>query len=261
MHLTRSGIFISLILLSSTVLALCQEAASARAISEAKEFIQQGYNHSSSDRYEQAKNILRPFESIGDHQELVEYYLGYIDYEMAVDVTGMDKEKSPAYLDSAVEHLKLAIEKDDTMAEAHALLAGCYGLQISFSPISGIWRGPKSASQRSKAKELSPENPRVVLLAALSTYNSPALFGGSKEEGLEGFKKAAEFFDRWKSSDSLQPDWGKEQVYAWIGVAYLDKNDKTLARRAFEKALEINPEYERVKNVLMKKVAYDVGSK
>lgn len=261
MQIIRLHIFIGLIVLSLSSFALCQEVTSARAISEAKELIQQGFNHSSADKYEQAKNILCPFVSVGDHQELVQYYLGYIDYEMAIDITGMDKEKSPVYLDSAVEHLKLAIEIDDSMAEAHALLAGCYGLQISFSPISGIWRGPESASQRSTAKELSPENPRVALLGALSTYNAPALFGGSKEEGLEGFKKAAELFDRWSPSDSLQPDWGKEQVYARIGVAYLDRNEKILARKAFEKALEIDPEYDWVRQVLMKKVTPDVGSK
>ena len=65
----------------------------------------------------------------------------------------------------------------------------------------------------SKAKMLFPENPRVALLAAISKYNTPAMFGGGKEEGFEAFKKAAELFDRWKTTDSLQPDWGKEEIY------------------------------------------------
>jgi Tfp pilus assembly protein PilF len=62
-------------------------------------------------------------------------------------------------------------------------------------------------------------------------------------------------FDQWKTVDSLQPDWGKEQVYTWIGIAYLDRKETILARKAFEKALETNPDYGWVKYVLMKKVA------
>ena len=247
-------IMVEIILLSISS-GFSQPQSTAQGISQAKRLIQQGSNTASRDKFEQAQNILAPFASAGDHQELAEYYLGYIDYQMAVVVHRMDKEKAPAYLDSAVTHLENAIKKDDSLAEAHALLSSCYGMQISFSPMSGIWRGPKSGSEMGKAKTLSPENPRVALLGAIGTYNTPAMFGGGKEEGFEALKKAAELFDRWKTSDSLQPDWGKEQVYAWIGLAHLDRNETILARKAFEKALEIDPDYGWVKYVLMKRVA------
>ena len=127
--------------------------------------------------------------------------------------------------------------------------------------MSGIWRGPKSGSEMTKAKSLSPENPRVALLGAIGIYNTPAMFGGGKEKGFEALKEAAELFSRWKVVDSLQPDWGSEQVYAWIGLAYLDRNETILARKTFEKALEINPEYGWVKYVLMKKVGSDAELK
>jgi tetratricopeptide (TPR) repeat protein len=126
--------------------------------------------------------------------------------------------------------------------------------------MSGIWLGPKSGSEMSKAKELAKENPRVALLDAIGTYNTPALFGGGKEKGYEALKRAAELFDRWKTTDSLQPDWGREQVYAWIGIAHLDRKETILACKAFEKALEINPDYGWVKFVLMPKVTSEIGS-
>jgi tetratricopeptide (TPR) repeat protein len=242
----------------ATLRSFSQPQAAAQGIMDAKRYIQQGANEASKDKFEQAQNILTQCTSQADHQALAEYYLGYIDYQLAVVVYQMDKEKAPACLDSAVEHLERAIEKNDSLAEAHALLSSCYGMQISFSPLSGIWRGPKSGSEMSKAKTFSPENPRIVLLGAIGTYNTPALFGGGKEKGFEALKKAAELFDRWKSSDSLQPDWGKEQVYAWIGLAHLDRKETILARKAFEKALEINPDYGWVKYVLMNKVTSDV---
>jgi tetratricopeptide (TPR) repeat protein len=249
-------IIISMIILGAAN-GFSQSRTTVREIMEAKSLIQQGSNTASREKFEQAHHILTQFTSQGDHQALAEYYLGYIDYQMAVAVYRMDKEKAPASLDSAVLHLKKVLEIDDNNAEAHALLASCYGMQIAFSPLSGIWRGPKSGSEMSKAKELAGENPRVALLGAIGTYNTPSLFGGGKEKGFEAMKRAAELFDMWKTTDSLQPDWGKEQVYAWIGLAYLDRKETILARKAFEKALEINPEYGWVKYVLIKKVTSD----
>jgi tetratricopeptide (TPR) repeat protein len=260
MHKPRYNFIIACMLLLTMSIGFSQSRTTVQAIIEAKNLIKQGSNEASKEKFEQAQNILTQFVSQGDHQALAAYYLGYIDYQLAVVINRMDKEKAPACLDSAVENLKNAIEKDDSLAEAHALLSSCYGMQIAFSPFSGIWRGPKSGSEMSKAKELAGENPRVALLGAIGTYNTPSFFGGGKEKGFEEMKKAAELFDRWKTSDSLQPDWGKEQVYAWIGLAYLDRKETILARNAFEKALEINPDYGWVKYVLMPKVTSEAES-
>jgi tetratricopeptide (TPR) repeat protein len=260
MHNTRLNFIIMCMIFLGAANGFSQSRTAVAEIMEAKSFIQQGSNTASKEKFEQARSILSQFISQGDHQELAEYYLGYIDYQMAVAVYRMDKEKAPASLDSAVMHLEKAIQINDNNAEAHALLASCYGMQIAFSPMSGIWLGPKSGSEMGKASELSKENPRVALLGAIGTYNTPPMFGGGKEKGFETMKRAAELFDRWKTADSLQPDWGKEQVYAWIGLVYLDRKETILSRKAFEKALEINPDYGWVKYVLMPKVTSEVGS-
>jgi tetratricopeptide (TPR) repeat protein len=259
-HNTRLNFMIMSMMFLGAANGFSQSRTAAAEIMEAKSFIQQGSNKASKEKFEQAYNILTRFTSQGDHQALAEYYLGYIDYQMAVAVYRMDKEKAPASLDSAVMHLEKALQINDNNAEAHALLASCYGMQIAFSPLSGIWLGPKSGSEMGKARELSKENPRVALLGAIGTYNTPSMFGGGKEKGFEAMKRAAELFDRWKTADSLQPDWGKEQVYAWIGLAYLDRKETILARKAFEKALDINPDYGWVKYVLMPKVTSEVES-
>ncbi len=194
-----------------------------------------------------------------EYQALAEYYIGYADYRLGVVVYRMDKEKAIVYLDSAVDHLARAIEKENDFAEAHALLSSCYGIKISFAPFKAIVLGPKSGMEMQKAKNLSPENPRIALLGAIGTYNTPALFGGGKEKGLDALKKAAELFDRWNTADSLRPDWGAAEVYAWIGLAYVDRNETILARKAFENALRINPDYGWVKYELLPKVTSQSG--
>jgi len=260
MYKSRLNYIIIVMVLFAVSNSSSQSRTAEQAIIEAKGFIQQGSNNASREKFEQAQTILTQFVSQGDYQALADYYLGYIEYQMAVAVNRMDEEKAPANLDSAVVYLKKALEIDNNNAESHALLASCYGMQIAFSPLSGIWRGPKSGSEMSKAKELAGENPRVALLGAIGTYNTPSMFGGGKEKGFEALQRAAELFARWKTTDSLQPDWGKEQVYAWIGLAYLDRKETILARKAFEKALEINPDYGWVKFVLMPKVTSEIGS-
>jgi Tfp pilus assembly protein PilF len=56
------------------------------------------------------------------------------------------------------------------------------------------------------------------------------------------------------------PDWGKAEVHAWIGLAHLDRDETILARKAFERALQIDPDYGWVRYVLLPKVTSDTGS-
>jgi tetratricopeptide (TPR) repeat protein len=248
----------SIVILSATHV---QDRGGEQTIVQAKRLLARAVNEAKRDLFVQAKTMLEPLANNENNGSLAHYYLGYIGYQMGVVVERMDKERAVAYLDTAVEHLEAAIQKDERLAEAYALLSSCYGIKISFSPLKGIILGPKSGSLMGKAKSLAPENPRVALLDAIGTYNTPAIFGGGKDKGFAGFKKAAELFDRWKDADSLQPSWGREEVYAWVGIAHLDRNEPIMARRAFEKALEINPDYGWVKWVLMPRVAAQEGKK
>jgi len=226
-----------------------------QTILRAKALISDGRNGAQRGSFDEAKGVLQPLSGDLKQGALVEYYLGFIDYEMGVAVERMDKDRAVPYLDSAVEHLNAATEKQQGFAEAYALLSSCYGVKIGFSPLKAIILGPKAGSAMSKAKSFAPENPRVALLDAIGTYNTPAMFGGGKEKGLAGFIRASQLFEQWKEPDSLQPDWGKEEVYAWIGIAHLDLGDTILAKRAFEKALQINPGFGWVSMVLMPRVS------
>jgi len=254
MQLIRKISLISFFFIYMQNICFSQIDSIEKEIIRGKELIQIASNTASKEYFEEAKNIFKGIILHNNYQALANYYLGYINYNLGVVIYRMEKEAAVVYLDSAVEQLERAIEIDENFAEAHALLASCYGIKISFSPIKGIWLGPKSGIQMNKAIKLSPENPRVALLDAIGTYNTPAMFGGGKEKGFKKLKRAAELFDKWKTVDPLQPDWGKEQVYAWIGMVHLARKEIILARKAFEKALEINPDYGWVKYSLMKKV-------
>jgi len=220
-------------------------------IVQAKIVLQKAVNTASQELFTQAEERLAPAQQNAQFASLADYYLAYSAYRRATLLLQVDKEKADVYLDTAVARLGRIIERDDAFVEAYPLLSGCYGLKMSITPIKAILLGPKSGTIISRAKKLAPSNPRVALQAAIATYNTPAMFGGGKEKGLAEMRSAAELFDRWVPSDSLQPDWGKDEVWAWIGIASMDQKELIQAKRAFDRALEINPENGWVKYVLL----------
>ena len=178
------------------------------------------------------------------------YYIALADYRIAGLLEGESKDPSE-HLNAAVEHLKKATEIDPQSAEAHALLSSVYGWQIGLSPMKTMILGPKVGKASQKAKQLAPDNPRVVLSAAISDFNTPKMFGGSKEKGLQGFQRAAELFAQEEPTDPIQPVWGHREAYAWLGIAYQGQGELESARAAFEKALAIDPDFGWVKYWLL----------
>ena len=182
------------------------------------------------------------------------YYIALADYRMVNLLLAAGEENKDAasrHLKSAVEHLRESTRIDPRSAEAHALLSSAYGRQISLSPAKSIFLGPKAGKALQKAVELAPDNPRVVLSAAIGAFNTPKMFGGSKERAMQGFQRATELFAREEPVDPVQPVWGHSQAYAWLGIAYLDRGELESARGAYEKALEIDPDFGWVKYVLL----------
>ena len=178
------------------------------------------------------------------------YYIALTDYRIAGLLEGESKDPSE-HLNAAVEHLKKATEIDPQAAEAYALLSSVYGWQIGLSPMKTMLLGPKSGKAIQKAKQLAPDNPRVVLSAAISDFNTPEMFGGSKEKGLQGLQRAAELFAQEEPTNPIQPVWGHREAYAWLGIAYQNRGELESARAAFEKALEIDPDFGWVKYWLL----------
>ena len=179
------------------------------------------------------------------------YYIALADYRIAGLLSEESKDQASEHLKVAVEHLEKATEIDPQAAEAYALLSSAYGLQIGLSPMKSMLLGPRVGKASQKAEQLAPDNPRVVLSAAISDFNTPKMFGGSKEKSLQGLKRAAELFAQEEPTDPIQPVWGHREAYAWLGIAYQNQGELESARAAFEKALEIDPDFGWVKYWLL----------
>lgn len=246
--------FLKLVLLSFAVAISAKAQSVEEAILSGKAMIDAALKQQISADLFKARAYFERMLASKQQEALVRYYLAYCDYRYVTAYARREKdseEQSEKYLDDAVTHLGAALKLDEKFAEAHGLLASCYGQQISTNFLLGMTLGPKSNAAMSKALQLQPENPRLLMLDAISKHFTPAMFGGDKELALAGFKRSAEIFEKQTKTSTIQPDWGHAEAYAWIGVALLDQNKKAEAKTALERALVIDPEFGWVKYVLL----------
>lgn len=122
--------------------------------------------------------------------------------------------------DNALKYIGLAKVISPNNAEILLLEKMSHNLKMMVDPQSRFMtEGSMAAEFLSSAEKLDPENPRITLIKAEDTYYTPEQFGGSKEKGLELFKKAKAQFEVYKSPSALSPTWGKEEADYFLSQA------------------------------------------
>jgi tetratricopeptide (TPR) repeat protein len=219
-----------------------------------KTILDSGVNGGSPDSLKQARALFK--QALGGSRQpaLAHYYAALADYRLVNQLPDDAEDRREHVLTDAIDHLKAATEQAPTMADAWALLAGCYGQMIGLHPMRGVYLGPKSSNAMEKARALAPANPRVWIISGTQEYFTPSLFGGDKEQALRAFEKAARLAEQETSDDPLAPSWGHAEAYAWIGIAHMNAERYPKARSAFQHALDVNPDYGWVKAVLLPKL-------
>ncbi len=198
---------------------------------------------------ERARAVFRAMSEAHPNHTLALYYIAYADYRI-IPLLREQPAKAMPYIDEAIASLEKAVALDDEFAEAYALLAGCYGWKINFDQRLGRELGGRAGDAMRRALELEPENPRIVLLKAISDYYTPPEYGGSRKRAQEGFQAAAALFRSRQPVAGPAPDWGRDEVHAWLGLAYMENEDWRQAQEQFDAALKISPDYGWVKYVL-----------
>jgi len=143
--------------------------------------------------------------------------------------------------DDALEHLEKALEIDPKFAEALAVKGGIQGMVIRYKPGAMMTLGPQSGANISRAISIQPDNPRIHLFAGVGDLHKPAAFGGGPKGAIEEFRRAQELFAKEAVTDSVLPDWGRDDAFLWEGRAAMKMKDYEAARAAYRLALEANP--------------------
>jgi tetratricopeptide (TPR) repeat protein len=157
------------------------------------------------------------------HFALAESYLA----EVAIEIR--DKNAAHTAAEAGIDAAKKAVALKGDSAEYHRLLGTLCGQAISANVLQGMKYGHCAQDEVNKAVQLDPKSSVNYLARGVGNYYLPQAFGGGVEPAIKDFQKAAE----------LDPQSSEAQL--WLGLALRKQNKNAEARKAFQKAIELNP--------------------
>lgn len=179
-------------------------------------------------------------------EPLLQHYVAYGLYREAV-LTEESAERTAA-LTRAITLLE-ASDAARPLPETAALLGSVHGLLAGGGMLAAMKHGRAASRWMETALTRAPDNPRVRLLAGISSFYMPPAFGGSLTKAQEHFTRARNGFAA--TPPVPLPAWGRAEVEAWRGQVLAKQGDSTGARAAYQDALALEPEFGWVKFVLL----------
>ncbi|MEM9595794.1 MAG: PQQ-binding-like beta-propeller repeat protein [Acidobacteriota bacterium] len=174
------------------------------------------------------------------------YYQGFASWRLLPLVPAGERL---ALVDGAVESLSRALELDARHADSHSLLSDLYSAYYRLAPQRAAVIGTLGDEHLERARELAPENPRVLALWALDLATSPPQYGGDPELALETFERAVETLDKAlpgpgsASPTSPSPTWGAALARGWQARVLLKLDRRDDAESVLRRALDVAPDF------------------
>ncbi len=188
------------------------------------------------------------------HEPLREYYLGLLAYRRALLASqgaAGGGGNAGQLASQCVAHLDAALAGKDDFAEALALRAAC-----ALAPLASGAYAPLAAhhvhKDISRALQLAPGNPRVLLVDAISDYQLAPSSGGNKERALTKLRQAAAAFETERRDSGELPAWGAAEASVFLARDLLDHGDAVAARDALERALVTAPQFAQARRLMQK---------
>jgi tetratricopeptide (TPR) repeat protein len=180
---------------------------------------------------------------------LLLHYKGYALYRELMSSSAPRTDVFTSRMEQAVDLLERSAAVRP-LAETQALLSSCHGALAAEGMVAGMRHGPASTSAREAALKLGPSNPRVLMLAAISLWFTPKMWGGGEDKGYAMLQRAIASYAQDRPAAPL-PAWGHAEAYAWLGQMEVKRGNVEAARAAYAKALSIEPGYVWVRNALL----------
>ncbi len=180
-----------------------------------------------------------------------------LNFELALAQLGLlsatmrdkDEDLFDEYIDDTEQNLDKLIEKNKTWGEPKAVLGAITGLKIAYSPIKGMFLGPKSQELLEKAIKESPSSPLTWKLYGNSKLQTPEAYGGDIKEAIKAYEKAIALFE--SDTTSLPFNWLYLDTLAFLGQAFTKDGQRSKAIAIYEKALTVEPNFSWVKLALL----------
>lgn len=177
--------------------------------------------------------------------ELVNYQYGYIAW-----CIGTEKDKEAEhYLEMASQNIDALKNKSFKPAEISAYKSAFYGFRIGLAAYKAPFLGPKSVKYAELSMKQDSKNPMGYLQYGNGQFHMPPIFGGSKKVAVEHFLKALHLME--KEPSRIEKDWNYLSLLALIGQSYFIMEDYQNAKKYYEKALRVEPNFLYIKKELL----------
>lgn len=176
--------------------------------------------------------------------ELINYQYGYIGWCLGNN----EKKQAGNYLKLAESNLG-SLEKSSLYPSyVDAYKSAFYGYSIGLNKLKAPFLGPKSINAAKQSMKENPDNPYGFIQYANAQFYMPPVFGGSKSEALEYYKRAQIIMEKDKSQ--LKNDWNYLSLLSNMAQAYTEIKEYDKAEEYFKHILSIEPNFLWVKNEL-----------
>lgn len=165
---------------------------------------------------------------------LAESYLAEICLEMRL------RNEAKAAAEKGIQAAEKAAQLKPDNAEYHRILGTLCGQVIPANVLAGLKYGKCAMESVNKALQLDAKSSLAWLSKGVGNYYLPPSFGGGVDLAIKDMEKAI----------SLDPK--SSDAYVWLGTALRKKNANAEARKALEKALQLNPNRVWAKQLLEK---------
>jgi tetratricopeptide (TPR) repeat protein len=141
-----------------------------------------------------------------------------------------DKNLARTAAEAGMKAAERAIALKPKDAEYHRILGTLCGQEAAaVGGLGALKYGHCALEEVNKALELDPKAPLNYLSRGVGNYYLPAALGGGVDLAIKDFEKA------------IALDGRSADAQLWLGVALRKAHRDTEARKAFEKAVQLNP--------------------
>ncbi len=192
----------------------------------------------------------------------VRYWRGFAMWRRAIN--GFNDSVDPKELE---QDLKLALAEFDKVTatepgfgDARIAMVSCVSL-LGYIHLKDAERVKELFTQLAplakEAREIAPDNPRLLWVFGPNVFITPAERGGGQEKAIEMYRKGLELSRKSKASeDRLEPSWGEPELLMSLAYSHLNQStpDLNAAERDARAALEIVPYWHYVRDILLPQI-------
>ena len=192
----------------------------------------------------------------------IRYWRGFAQWRRAINGfnDAVDPKALEQDLNTAIDEFKAAIELDPKFVDAKVGIISSLGFLL-FADRQDEARRKERIEQilalEKEAREMAPDNPRLIWVQGPILWNRPPERGGGQNKAIQNYQRGLEIFSNTKTSgDPLEPSWGKPEMMMSLAYCYLNAKsaDLSAAERYPRSALEIVPYWHYTGDILLPQI-------